>query len=238
MVTGIASPEGMGIGTVGGLWNYQSYNPQYEVDPEYRGYLFNELSFTGKKPYFTQNGRFVSPLDDANRSYYSSSSFGSSSKKISRINCLQFLKNKKKNPITGRDIKRNGNTYNLFMSNCQRHSLIKGKKKVRVVPPIFIGKKPKPPVTNYNQSEIVYSSTSNKKSKKIISYPPGVQLEPKQFIRINNKEYKVGQSAFINSYDKTLAKITNIGPKQISLRNSLMEKEKRLSIEKFYKYNN
>jgi len=128
MVTGITSAWGYPIQSIAGMSKtmVKGNHP-----------LTYELGMSSYSPTF-KNGQFISPL------YGSSpvSAFGKkrknrvkrktkkSVKRFSKKVCRLFLKNKSKNPVTGRKIKRSGKTYKKFVSECKRHKLIKQKKKL------------------------------------------------------------------------------------------------------------
>ena len=126
MVTGVTSAWGYPIQAVGGMSNVM-VNGNHP--------LTYELGMSSYPPTF-KNGQFISPL-------YSSSPFSafgkkrkSKSKKTKNVKrfskkiCRLFLKNKSRNPVTGRKLKRGGKTFKKFISECKRHKLIKQKKKL------------------------------------------------------------------------------------------------------------
>ena len=89
--------------------------------------LTYELSMSSYPPTFP-GGKFQSPLTPIAAS--NMVAFGKKKKKvISKSICKQFLKNKSVNPVTGRKIKRSGKTFKNLMKECERHKLLKNKKK-------------------------------------------------------------------------------------------------------------
>ena len=87
--------------------------------------LTYQLALTSNPPSFP-NGKFQSPITPISIS--NMSAFGKS-KKLSKSICKKFLKNKSINPVSGRKIKRSGKTFKNLMKECERHRLLKSKKK-------------------------------------------------------------------------------------------------------------
>ena len=129
MVTGATSAWGYPIQSLAGM-SKTMVNGNHP--------LTYELSLSSFPPTF-KNGQFISPL------YGSSpvSAFGKKRKSVKRKSvkrksikrfskkvCRLFLKNKSRNPVTGRKLKRGGKTFKKFISECKRHKLIKQKKKL------------------------------------------------------------------------------------------------------------
>ena len=86
--------------------------------------LTYESSMTSYPPTFP-GGIFQSPLTPiANNNNFA---FGSS---ISKKVCKLFLKNKSRNPLTGRKIKRSGKVFKNLIKQCEKFNLIKKKKKL------------------------------------------------------------------------------------------------------------
>lgn len=147
MATGISTPLGYSINTVGGLL------PRSEIGLHPLSY---ELGLTSYPPTFSGYGNFISPLEHINKYRYhkSKNSYGAYEKKIKNVNryrystgrsnnigsrsnissrrsnnigsnnnklkCVSFLKNRNVNPYTGRPIKKNGSTYNRLVDKCKR----------------------------------------------------------------------------------------------------------------------
>ena len=95
--------------------------------------LTYESSMTSYPPTFP-GGIFQSPLTPiANNNNFASQNnnvnfaFGSS---ISKKVCKLFLKNKSRNPLTGRKIKRSGKVFKNLIKQCEKFNLIKKKKKI------------------------------------------------------------------------------------------------------------
>jgi len=134
MVTGVTSAWGYPIQNIAGI-------SKTMVNGDHP--LTYEFGLSSYPPTF-KNGQFISPLYSSNAvSAPSASRFGRKTKKtkktvkrksdvkrFSKKVCRLFLKNKSKNPVTGRKIKRSGKTYKKFISECKRHKLIKQKKKL------------------------------------------------------------------------------------------------------------
>jgi len=138
MVTGATSAWGYPIQSIAGM----SKTMVNGVHP-----LTYEFGLSSYPPTF-KNGQFISPLYSSNQ-VSAPMSFGrktrktkktkktkkpvkrkSDVKRFSKKVCRLFLKNKSKNPVTGRKIKRSGKTYKKFVSECKRHKLIKQKEKL------------------------------------------------------------------------------------------------------------
>ena len=137
MVTGVTSAWGYPIQNIAGI-SRTMVNGNHP--------LTYELGMSSYPPTF-KNGQFISPLYSSNAvSAPSAMGFGrktrktkkskktvkrkKSVKRFSKKVCRMFLKNKLKNPVTGRKIKRGGKTFKKFISECKRHKLIKQKKKL------------------------------------------------------------------------------------------------------------
>ena len=95
--------------------------------------LTYENSLTSYPPTFP-GGIFQSPLTPissqnnfASQNNNVNVAFGSS---ISKKVCKLFLKNKSRNPITGRKIKRSGKVFKNLMKQCEYFNLVKKKKKL------------------------------------------------------------------------------------------------------------
>jgi hypothetical protein len=203
MATGVTSGWGYSVEQVA------KFRPRMESGKHPLTYENNLASYP---PTFI-NGRMVSPLTLANRSFYQKKSNNYGNVVISQKMCQQFLKNKKINPITGRRIQLNGPVYNLFMSKCKS-----------VVPknPTLVSRRP------------VLRKTVNVATVKVPSGPiEGTMggnkytLYPKRFLIVNGKEIKIGTK--ING---TI--VTNIGPKRI-LTKDANYKERRYKISDFIK---
>jgi hypothetical protein len=113
MPTGVTNAWGYPIGALAGQLNTMTIGDHP---------LTYELGMTSYPPTFP-GGKFQSPLYGLTPS---ASAFGS--RRISKKSCKLFLKNKSRNPLTGRKIKRGGKTFKKLMKECQRHKLIKKKK--------------------------------------------------------------------------------------------------------------
>ena len=95
--------------------------------------LTYESSMTSYPPTFP-GGIFQSPLTPissqnnfASQNNNVNFAFGSS---ISKKVCKLFLKNKSRNPLTGRKIKRSGKVFKNLIKQCEKFNLIKKKKKL------------------------------------------------------------------------------------------------------------
>ena len=138
MVTGVTGAWGYPIQSIAGM-SKTMVNGDHPLT-----YEFNLSSY----PPTFKNGQFISPLYSSNQVSAPTMGFGrktrktkktkktvkrktrKSVKRFSKKVCRLFLKNKSKNPVTGRKIKRSGKTYKKFVSECKRHKLIKQKKKL------------------------------------------------------------------------------------------------------------
>ena len=111
MPTGLTSALGYPPGAIGGQFNtmLQGDHP-----------LTYENSLTSYPPTFP-GGIFQSPLNV-------NFAFGNS---ISKKVCKIFLKNKSRNPLTGRKIKRSGNVFKKLMKQCEYFNLVKKKKTLK-----------------------------------------------------------------------------------------------------------
>ena len=142
MPTGVTSAWGYPINSIGGQLTtmIDGYHP-----------LTYEESLTSYPPTF-RDGVLQSPLVNATMV----NSFGRTRHVPKKI-CKLFLRNKGVNPLTGRKIKRFGNTFKRLISECQHHGLLNSKKKTQKkklefgkknktkVDRIFINNRPKIP---------------------------------------------------------------------------------------------
>ena len=115
MPTGLTSALGYPMGTL-----INQFSTMLQGDHP----LTYENSLTSYPPTFP-GGIFQSPLTPI--SSQNNFAFGSS---ISKKVCKLFLKNKSRNPLTGRKIKRSGNVFKKLMKQCEYFNLVKKKKKL------------------------------------------------------------------------------------------------------------
>jgi len=110
MPTGVTSAWGYPINAIGG---------QIGTMVKDNRPLTYQLSLTSSYPTFSE-GIFQSPLTGL-------TAFGARySKKV----CKLFLKNKSRNPVSGRKIKRSGQVFKNLMKQCEKYGLVKTKKKL------------------------------------------------------------------------------------------------------------
>jgi hypothetical protein len=181
--------------------------------------------------------------------------------------CQSFLDSDKKvNPITGRNIKKDGPIYNKFIGKCKtaipemKPLLQREREPIPEMKPLL----QREPISFQRQNPISFQRPVREplpqESKKLdylnlevskfptVKFPawtkapnkmvvkPGTVIEPKAFVEISGKKYKIGDRAKFDNIGSE-ATITNIGLKQITLRKNLTSKDNRLSINNFVAFN-
>lgn len=231
-------------GVSSGAWGY-SPRMVAGMNTPLQNNLTYELGMVSHPPTFN-NGKFISPLDMANQSWYTFN-FGSKRKKknsfgscrtgckrgaITRETCKMFLDSGRRiNPVTGHAIQSNGKPYRDLIAHCESYGMLNEQQPLVPSPPVrdftIIQPAPRKPAPDYSnlfqKYSVIYPDCANRdhRTKKLI---------------MGNQTFTRGTPAYYDAFKTPGAIIKGMGCKQITMTlpdNS----ERHVNLGKFFEYN-